>query len=471
MIKIIGRKLEQAILKESLDSDKSELIALYGRRRIGKTFLIREYFKNHLIFEMSGLFGGSLKDQLETFNKELTKRTKRTELEATKSWFQAFTMLESYLDKLKSGSKKVIFIDEFPWIATPKSKFLMAFENFWNTYCNKKNDLIVVICGSAASYMVQKIIKNKGGLHNRISKKIRLLPFNLFETELFLLKKGIKYTRYDLIQVYMALGGVPHYLEKLNKGLSSSQNIDKLCFSKDGVLNDEFDQLFASLFDDSERHMKLIKTLAKTNKGLTRNELINQSKLPSGGDFSIKLEELIESGFVTDYPYYQNKKQLTLYRLSDEYSRFYLKFIENNKNGGDGTWQKLYGTHSYLSWSGFAFETLCLKHIQQIKKALRIDAIYTTSSSWFNENAQVDMLIDRSDNVMHLFEMKFYNSEFAIDKSYYLNLKNKIAALQQDTKTRKNIFVTLITTYGIKENEYSKELVHSHLEMDVLFSN
>jgi hypothetical protein len=267
----------------------------------------------------------------------------------------------------------------------------------------------------------------------------------------------------------MTLGGVPHYLEKLSKGLSASQNIDKLCFSKDGVLNDEFNQLFASLFDDSERHMKLVKTLAKSNKGITRNELINQSKISSSGDFTSKLEELIESGFVTDYPYYQNKKQLTLYRLSDEYSRFYLKFIDNNKNGGAGTWQKLYTTQSYLSWSGFAFETLCLKHIQQIKKALRIDAIYTTSSSWFNENAQVDMLIDRSDNVMQLCEMKFYNAVFTIDKSYYLNLKNKIAALQQHTKTRKNIFVTLITSYGIKENEYSKDLVHSHLEMDVLF--
>jgi AAA+ ATPase superfamily predicted ATPase len=469
MGKIIGRNLEQALLKEAIDNDKSELIALYGRRRIGKTYLIREYFKTSIVFEMSGLFGGSLKDQLETFSKELVKRTKRTELETAKSWFQAFTMLESYLDKFKSESKKVIFIDEFPWIATPKSKFLMAFENFWNTYCTKRNDLIVVICGSAASYMVQKIIKNKGGLHNRITRKIRLLPFNLYDTEAFLLKNGIKFTRYDVIQIYMTLGGVPHYLEKLSKGLSASQNIDKLCFSKDGVLNDEFNQLFASLFDDSERHMKLIKTLAKSNKGLTRNELINQSKISSSGDFTSKLEELIESGFVTDYPYYQNKKQLTLYRLSDEYSRFYLKFIDNNKNGGAGTWQKLYTTQSYLSWSGFAFETLCLKHIQQIKKALRIDAIYTTSSSWFNENAQVDLLIDRSDNVMQLCEMKFYNAVFTIDKSYYLNLKNKIAALQQHTKTRKNIFVTLITSYGIKENEYSKELVHSHLGMDVLF--
>jgi len=222
MGKIIGRNLEQALLKEAIDNDKSELIALYGRRRIGKTYLIREYFKASLVFEMSGLYGGSLKDQLDTFSKELIKRTRKTEFETAKSWFQAFTMLETYLDKFKSGSKKVIFIDEFPWIATPKSKFLMAFENFWNSYCTKRDDLIVVICGSAASYMVQKIIKNKGGLHNRITRKIRLLPFNLFETEQFLLKNGIKYTRYDLVQIYMALGGVPHYLEKLNKGLTSS---------------------------------------------------------------------------------------------------------------------------------------------------------------------------------------------------------------------------------------------------------
>lgn len=470
MTKIIGRHLEQAYLKEAIDSDKSELIALYGRRRIGKTYLIREYYKKNLVFEISGLFGGSLKDQLQNFDKELNNRTKSLELETVKSWFQAFTALELYLNKLKSGSKKVVFIDEFPWIATPKSKFLMAFENFWNTYCTKRNDLIVVICGSAASYMVQNIIKNKGGLHNRISRKIRLLPFNLFETEQFLLKNGIKYTRYDVIQIYMALGGVPHYLEKLSKGLSASQNIDALCFSKDGTLNDEFNQLFASLFDDSERHLKIIKTLAKSNKGMTRVDLINQSKFQSGGDFSLKLEELIESGFVTSYPYFNNKKQLTLYRLSDEYTRFYLKFIDNNKNAGQGTWQKLFTTQSFLSWSGFSFETLCLKHIDQIKKALRIDAILTTNSSWFNENAQIDLLIDRSDNVMQVCEMKFYNAVFTIDKSYYLNLKNKIEELRKVTQTRKNIFITLITTYGIKENEYSKELVNSHLEIDTLFS-
>jgi hypothetical protein len=377
--------------------------------------------------------------------------------------------LENYTDSLKGKQKKVIFIDEFPWIATAKSKFLMAFENFWNTYCTKRDDLILVICGSAASYMIQKIIHNKGGLHNRITRKIRLLPFNLKETELFLVKNGIKYTRYDLIQVYMALGGVPHYLEKLNKGLSVSQNIDEICFSKDGVLNDEFNSLYVSLFDNSERHMIIIRTLAGINKGLTRNELIEKSGLPSGGDFSIKLEELIESGFVTDYPYFQNKKQLARYRLSDEYSKFYLKFIEDNKHAGEGTWLRLSNKQSYASWSGFVFETLCLKHIHQIKKALRIDTIYSKNSSWFNENAQVDLLINRDDNVMNLCEVKFHHTPFTIDKSYYLNLKNKVAALKQGTNTRKNVFITIISTYGIHENEYSKELVQNSLDLDALF--
>jgi hypothetical protein len=470
MSNIVGRIAEQNILKEAFENNKSELIALYGRRRIGKTFLIREYYKKNIVFEMTGLFGGNMKDQLENFHKETKRRVKNDELKMPNTWLEAFTQLEENLDLLKGKSKKVIFIDEFPWIATAKSKFLMAFENFWNTYCTKRDDIIVVICGSAASYMVQKIINNKGGLHNRISFKIRLQPFSLNETELFLIKKGIKYTRYDIIQIYMALGGVPQYIEKLNKGLSVRQNIDSLCFSKDGILNNEFNQLYASLFDDSERHMKIIRTLAGTNKGLTRNDLIKKSGIPSGGDFSLKIEELMESGFVTEYPYYQNKKQLTLYRLSDEYSKFYLKFIENNKNGGEGTWQRLSNTQSYNSWSGFVFETLCLKHIYQIKKSLRIDAIYSTNSSWFNEYAQVDLLIDRDDNVMNLCEMKFYNAPYTIDKNYYLILKNKVAELQKETNTRKNIFITLVTTYGVNVNEYSKELVQNSLDMDALFS-
>ncbi len=470
MSKLIGRISEIKMLKEAFESDKSELIAVYGRRRVGKTFLIRQLYDKNMVFELTGLHGGSMRDQLINFNKEIRKHVSRGKLETATTWLDAFSHLEEYLNSLKGKKKKVLFIDEFPWIATAKSKFLMAFENFWNNYCTKREDLIVVICGSAASYMVQKIIKSKGGLHNRITRKIRLLPFNLKETDLFLKSKGISYTEYDTIQLYMAIGGVPHYLEKLQKGLSVAQNLDELCFSKDGILNDEFNQLYTSLFDNSERHMIIIKTLAEFNKGITRNELIKKSGIPSGGDFTLKVNELLESGFISEHPFYKNKKQLTLFRLSDEYSKFYLKFIDNNKRGGLGTWQRLSISQSYHSWTGFAFEILCLKHIQQLKKALRIDAIYSRNSCWFNKNAQIDLLIDRDDQVMNLCEMKFYSAPFTIDEKYYLNLKNKIAQLQNEIQVRKNIYITMVTTYGVKENKYSKELVQSNLDMSCLFS-
>lgn len=456
------------MLESALDNDRSELIAVYGRRRVGKTFLIREFFKSEMVFEVSGLYQGSMKDQLGNFAKELLARTNNPKAPTPVNWSEAFTLLEAYLDRRRSAKKKVVFIDEFPWIATAKSKFLMAFEHFWNRYCTQRNDLIVVICGSAASYMIQKIVRNKGGLHNRISQHIRLQPFTLHETALFLKSRGINYTKYDILQLYMTMGGVPHYLEKLEKGLSVAQNIDRLCFDKDGVLRNEFDLLYSSLFDDSEKHLTIIKALAGVNKGMTRQQLIDKSKIPSGGDFSLKLEELMESGFVSEYGFYGNKKQLSLYRLSDEYSKFYLKFIEPNRNSGPGTWQRLANSQSYLTWAGFCFETVCLKHISQIKKALRIDAIYSTNSSWFNDHAQIDLLIDRDDNIINLCEMKCYSAPYTIDKKDYLNLKNKVAELKRETATQKNIFLTMVTTFGLNDNEYSRELIDNQISLDDL---
>lgn len=469
MYKLAGRKYETGLLQESLRSNKAELVAVYGRRRVGKTYLIREVFKKQLVFEVSGLYNGNMSDQIKNFSHEVFRKDRTLRSEIPRDWLSCFNLLERYLDQLKRPGKKAIFIDEFPWLATARSKFLMAFENFWNRYCTKRKDLVVIICGSAASYMIQKIIKNKGGLHNRITQQIRLLPFTLDETRDFLKSRGIDYTLFDITQIYMTMGGVPHYLEKIQKGTSVAQNIDQLCFAKDGVLRNEFDQLYASLFDNSDKHLTIIKTLAGCNKGITRLELSAKSGIASGGDLSSKLEELTESGFVSDYPYYGNKKQLTLYRLSDEYSKFYLKFIQHNRNSGAGTWQKLFRSSGYISWSGFSFETLCLKHIAQVKRALRIDAIFSTSSSWFNEQAQIDLLINRDDNIMNLCEIKFYQTPFTIDKKYYMNLKNKAAALQQATQTRKNIFITMITSFGLQENKYSRELVQNNISLENLF--
>ena len=466
---LIGRKSEINILSAAKQNKKAELIAVYGRRRVGKTFLIREYFKKEIVFEVAGLFQGGLTDQLQNFTNELKTRNKKNKEATPLNWLEAFGQLEQYLDKIKGKKKKVIFIDEFPWLATPKSRFLMAFAHFWNQYASRRNDMIVVICGPAASYMVKNILNNKGGLHNRITSSIRLLPFNLNETKLFLNNRGLRYSNYDIIQIYMAIGGIPHYLDKLKKGKSVAQNIDKLCFSKDGFLREEFKRLFVSLFDNSEKHLSIIKTLAKCKKGITRQQLISQSGINSGGDFSLKLEELIVSGFVSEYSYHKNKKKLGLYRLSDEYSMFYLKFIQSHEGSGAGTWQRIFRKQSYISWSGFSFETLCLKHISQIKKALGIEAVYSNNSSWFNDNAQIDLLLDRDDNIINLCEIKFYNSLFVIDKKNYLNLIKKMNEFIQETNTRKSVHIVLLTTYGIKHNEYSSEIIQNTLDMNCLF--
>ena len=467
---LVGRIREVEIMHEMLSSNSSELIAVFGRRRVGKTFLIREVCKKQMVFELTGLYKGSHKDQLQNFHTRIKLSSKRFEnTKVPDNWIDAFQLLQDYLNGLKGKNKKVVFIDEFPWIATARSKFLMVFEHFWNIYCTKRNDLVVVVCGSAASFMVNKIIKNKGGLHNRLSYKIKLMPFNLNETKLFLKSKRIHLNNYDILQLYMAIGGIPHYLNQIKRGESVVQNIDRLCFENNGGLTDEFNEVFKSLFRNSDTHEIIVKALSGTKKGVTRNKLLELCNLESGGVFSKALNELTESGFVSRYTPFGKRNRGSLYRLFDEYSLFYLKFIKPNQGEGSGTWAKLFPKQTYKTWSGLVFETICLKHVGQIKKELGVSKIYSINSGWHNDNAQVDLVIDRNDGIINLCEMKFYNGMFKINKLEYNNIKNKIIRFKESTKTRKNVFVTMITTYGVSENANSLELVTNNLTMDCLF--
>lgn len=471
-MQIIGRNREKEKLNETLISSKPELIVVYGRRRVGKTFLIREVLKDHIVFQISGLYKGNMKDQLRNFQNELSKKDKQlSNKNIPNNWSDVFSELENYINNLSGKKKKVIFIDEFPWIATARSKFLMWFENFWNSYCTKRNDLIVVICGSSASYMVKNIIKNKGGLHNRLTAKIKLEPFNLNETKHFLQSKNIALENYDIIQLYMIIGGIPYYLEKIRKGFSVAQNIDQLCFEEGGELCNEFNEVFSSLFSESGTHIKMIRTLSETKKGISRQNLLDKCSLKQTGFTTNIFNELIETGFVKQYRPFGKKDRNSLFRLSDEYSLFYLKYIEPNTNQGKGTWNKISSKQTFKSWSGYAFENLCLNHSSQIKKKLGISGIYTNSSSWSNENAQVDLIIDRDDNRINLCEMKFYNRPFTIDKKYHQNLSNKINEFKDTTNTRKGVYLTFITTFGIKQNEYSLNLVENELTIDNLFTD
>jgi uncharacterized protein len=470
MSEVIGRKQEKIILENALASARPELIVVYGRRRIGKTYLIREVYKNYIQFEFSGINKGSLKEQLKNFHLALS--AKKFKGKAPVDWIEAFDQLNQYIERLKSKNKKVIFIDEFPWLDTRKSNFLPAFDNFWNSRASKRKDLVVVICGSAASYMIKSIIKNKGGLHNRLTQSIQLTPFNLQETELFLKYNKVKLGRYDILQLYMAIGGVPYYLEKIKPGESVAQAIDRLCFTKNGFLRIEFNHVFASLFDQSDNHEAIARTLATVRKGLTRNEIVSKIKIDTGGTLTKTLSELEESGFIEKYIPYRGTKD-SIYRLTDEYSMFYIKFIENIKPTSRGLWTKIQGKQSYKTWSGFSFETICIKHVEQIKEALKIGGIHSTHGSWIEKNsatsAQIDLLIDRDDNVINLCEMKFYTGPFTIDKKYAGEIAKKVDSFCRSTKTKKSVFTTFITTYGVTPNQYSRQHVQNELTMNDLF--
>jgi AAA+ ATPase superfamily predicted ATPase len=470
-MELVGREKERSVLENALISKQSELLVVYGRRRVGKTFLIRQIYQKHICFELVGMYKASAKEHLKLFKLTLFNYTQKKSKTPT-CWIEAFQQLKEYVDTLPKGKKKVIFIDEFPWLDNNKSSFLKAFDNFWNSYATKRTDLVVVICGSAAAYMINKIIKNKGGLHNRLTDKIRVNPFTLAETAKMLKKNHVKFTLYDILQVYMAMGGIPHYLEKIRKDESAVQAIDRLCFEKDGFLRNEFKNVFASLFEQTENHEAIIRTLANVRKGLTRNELLQKTKLPSGGNSTRTLNELEESGFIEHYTPYQGNKN-ALYRLTDEYCSFYIKYIEKNKPTKTGIWNKLQRDSSYTSWAGFTFETICMKHIDQIKEALKIAGIHSISGSWIEKNkgngAQIDLLIDRDDHVINLCEIKFYNAPFTLDKNYAEELLHKQNVFAQSTQTRKSIFLSFISTYGIIENEYSKQIVQNSITLKDLF--
>ena len=350
---------------------------MYGRRRVGKTFLILNAFEKQLAFELSGIHNATLDQQLENFSDAISKTSGSLTLAKPDNWIQAFNLLRDYLDPILKKQRKVVFLDEFPWFHTPRSGFLQAFENFWNVWASRQKNLVMIICGSAASWMIQKVINNRGGLHNRVTRRIRILPFTVGEAEAFLKSRKINLDKYQILQLYMVMGGIPQYLKEIERGESATQAIDRICFTKDGLLHDEFKNLYHSLFDNADHHIDVIKALAKKGKGLTRNEIIQICKLTSGGTTTQLFDELSESGFITPYIPFDRTAKDSIYKLTDEYSLFYVKFIENSQSKGSGAWIKFSTGASWRSWSGTAFESICMKHTHQLKKALGIENVHS----------------------------------------------------------------------------------------------
>lgn len=460
-----------------LVSKEAELIAIYGRRRVGKTFLVRNFYHNHLAFEFTGVHEASLAQQLVGFSDALKVAMATAVSPAVPvKWTQAFAFLNDYLKTKLAEKPVVVLFDELPWIHTPKSGFLSAFDHWWNTWASRQPQLKVVICGSAASWMIDNIIRSRGGLHNRVSQVIRLLPFTLAETEKYLQGRGIQLDRYQVLQLYMAMGGIPQYLKQVSKGESTAQTIDKLCFARNGLLKTEFKNLYQSLFANAGHHEAIVRVLSKKAKGMNRAQIIAACGFTTGGWTSHLFEELEESGFITHYIPFDKTARGSVYKLTDEYSIFYLKFIEHGKNTGTGAWLKLFGGQSYKSWAGFAFEAVWQKHVPQIKQALGIAGVYTEASGWWyvpkkgETGAQIDLLLDRQDNCINVCEMKFVSDEFVIEKKYAGELDSKVKIFKEQTKTKKTIFPTMITTYGTKQNIYYTGRIVSEVKMGDLFT-
>lgn len=470
---LIGREKERKNLSKYLMSKKSEFVAVYGRRRVGKTFLIKEFFDYKFHFYMSGLANADTKQQLFNFDMELTRQSNLYYDTPSENWLVAFQRLMAHLETDNKTGKKVIFIDELPWLDTHGTDFMIGFEHFWNTWATNRKDIILIVCGSAASWMINELINHTGGLHNRVTQRMKIEPFSLRETEEMLLSKNCVFDKYQIIQLYMCMGGMPYYLDAIESGMSATQNIQELFFGPSAKLKNEFFNLYRSLFKKHETYEKIVETLATKTSGMLRNEIIKKSGLKSGGTLTKVLNDLEESGFITSYFALDAKHKNTIYRLSDYYTSFYFNFISQSKAKINSEWIHLMDHPSHRAWQGFTFEQVCLDHIIPIKKALGIHGILSNNASWVghteHKTAQIDLLIDRRDHVINICECKFSLDTFTINKSYADNLRSKISVFREVSQSKKAVHLTMITTYGVTDNQYKDMLVQNEITMNDLF--
>ncbi|GHT01093.1 hypothetical protein AGMMS49525_00930 [Bacteroidia bacterium] len=467
---ISGREQEKSILRGVYSSDKSEFMAIYGRRRVGKTFLIREMFADKFTFEISGLANAKTKSQLLNFTLTLNQQSGETH-KVAENWLEAFTQLANYLEN-KTEKRKILFFDEIPWMDTPRSDFLTAFEHFWNAWASARTDIVLIVCGSATSWIISNLINNYGGLHNRLTTTIFLKPFTLLECEKYFKAQKISVSRKQIAEYYMIMGGIPFYLSKIKKGLSVPQNIDNLFFDAKSELRNEFKNLYAALFRKSDEYVKVVEALSKKSKGLTRSEIENVAKISGGGTLTKILQNLEYCDFIRRYSDFNKKKRDVLYQLIDPFTLFYFKFMTKNEFNDEHFWANSLGTPLHNTWAGFAFEMLALLHTTEIKRALGISGIQSAVSAWRSTKtspaAQIDLLINRKDGIINLVEIKFSDRIFAITKTYEDNLQNKISAFKEESKTRKSVHLLMLTTFGIKQNKYAG-LIQKELTLDHLF--
>jgi len=454
---------------------EAEFLAVTGRRRVGKTHLVKTFFKENICFEMTGIQNGTDADQLVNFTVKLAEHTPDATPKIPDHWILAFAGLKKYLKTLPTDKKQVIFFDELPWMAAPNSNFIQFLAHFWNDYLSGCKHFILVVCGSATSWIVQKILGDVGGMHNRVTQRIHLEPFSIGQTQEFLQAHGHRLKQNEVAKIYMALGGIPFYLLKLEQGDNFTTGIQKLCFDKNGVLRREYENLYAALFKNPSRHESIVEALAGRPGGLTTMELMKSTKMTSSKTLNKALEELLLSDFIVQDAPFERKKRGTLYRLVDEFTIFHQRFVKPMKTYTPDYWTQQMGGQKFKIWCGFAFETLCRKHVGKIKDALRIGGVYAPVStlrippSENKRGCQIDLILDRSDDTINLCEMKFHSEEFIISKDYHDKLLYKKHRFQEYSKTKKQVFLTMVTNHPVERNKWFLGTVDATVLLEDLF--
>lgn len=466
MGQIIGRIYEQDQLRKRIASDSAELIAFYGRRRIGKTYLVRQFFNETFDFYYTGIFQGSKDDQLKEFSRQLSLYSSTKQIKI-KNWFDAFALLRQYLDTI-NGRPIIVFLDELPWIDTPKSNFLKAFEYFWNSWGISKKNLKCIICGSATTWMRNNVLLSKGGLYNRTTISLYLAPFSLYETQEYLYSRGIVWNKYQIVECYMILGGIPQYLSLIEKGSSLAQNIDNLFFKPNASLSKEYNYVFRSLYKDDSLYKQIVELLAQKAEGMTRKEIKDALHIKDNGNYTTTLSELIDCDFIRAYSSFGKKERNTIYQLTDLFTLFYLRYVMNYKGQDSHHWQNMIDSPSRRAWSGYSFEQVCLHHINQIKTKLGISGVQTDVYSWKGSDSQIDLILDRRDQIINLCEIKYSLARYMITKQYDEHLRERRESFRLATKTNKALHLTFISTYGIKDGMY-KDNIQNEILIEDLF--
>ncbi len=457
---LVGRDAEMKHLKSIVLSKEAEFVAVYGRRRVGKTFLVNTFFEDKYTFKLTGLAKKSKREQLANFAASLNRYGGGRKYTKPRTWYEAFEKLRELLEQVHVKGKRVVFIDELPWMDSRGSNLISALEHFWNDWAVTQNDLILVVCGSATSWITKKILKNRGGLHNRVTQKLYIRPFTLAECKEYLRSRDIIMEDKEIAECYMIMGGIPYYLKNIRRGASLSQNVDEMFFADKGRLDDEFNALYASLFDKSDNYIKVVEALSSKNKGLSREEILRATKLDNNGHFTTLLQDLIDCDFIRNYRGYGNKSKMSIYQLVDPFSLFYYKFIKKNGKTDKPFWQYQIGTRQHDTWAGLAFEQLCLNHHRQVEQALGIAGISTKVYSWTapqtaGEKAQIDLIIKRADKIVNVCEMKFYDGDYAMKKKDSDDIERRVRAFRTVNDIRTAIHPVLVTTFGLMNNQNS----------------